>query len=137
LFPISLNLFCSSKYHSFWEIKILKTVNKLYFSKKRGKVGKLFLICLLLQLVCIYFKSPQNLGKLFSLIFPILCLKNDAFSQNLIFQSAKKPNVPFFVSEEVICSILHTLAKTKNFRPSRKGSIFSVLNLYYFGLRSK
>ncbi len=33
-FLISINLFCSSMYHSFWEIKILKSVNKLFFGQK-------------------------------------------------------------------------------------------------------
>jgi hypothetical protein len=54
LFPIGYNLFCSSEYHSFWEIKILKTVNKLYFVKKWEKVGKFWLICLYLYFICIF-----------------------------------------------------------------------------------
>ncbi len=53
-FLINWNLFCSSKYHSFWEIRILKTVNKLYFGQKWEKVGKFCLICLLLQLIYIF-----------------------------------------------------------------------------------
>ncbi len=49
-----------------------------------------------------FLKSLQNLGKLFNLIFPITVHKNNnAFSQNLISLSAKKPNAPFFGSEEV------------------------------------
>ncbi len=33
-FLIRINLFCSSLYHSFWEIKILKSVNKVFFGPK-------------------------------------------------------------------------------------------------------
>ena len=71
LFPIGYNLFCSSKYHSFWEIKILKTVNKLYFVQKWEKVGKFCLICLHLYFMCIFLRGLQIWEKLLSLIFPI------------------------------------------------------------------
>ncbi len=37
LFLLSLNLFGSTRYHSNWEIKILKTVNRLYFGQKVEK----------------------------------------------------------------------------------------------------
>ncbi len=71
LFSFGYNLFCSSKYHSFWEIKILKTVNKLYFVQKWEKVGKFCLICLHLYFMCIFLRGLQIWEKLLSLIFPI------------------------------------------------------------------
>jgi hypothetical protein len=66
--------------------------------RKSGQI-KLYLFTFIIILY--FLKSLQNLGKLFNLIFPITVHKNNAFSKNLIFLSTKKPNVPFFGSEEV------------------------------------
>jgi len=42
----TLNLFESNLWDCFYEINVLKSVNKLYFCQKMGKFGFLYLICL-------------------------------------------------------------------------------------------
>jgi len=41
---ITLNLFELDWWYSFWEINVLKSVNKLYFGQNNKKVGKFFFL---------------------------------------------------------------------------------------------
>ncbi len=110
MFLISLNLFCSSKYHSFGEIIILKVSTNFILTQNEKKWADFALFTYFIKLICI-FKSPPNLGKLFILIFPITMLYNVS---SQYFLSAKNLRGLFRVGGSISLHRKKTLTK-KNF----------------------
>ncbi len=78
LFLIRLKLVCSSKYYSFWEIKVLKIVNKLCFGQKMEKVGKFVYF----YIKSYFLRALQIWGKNLAWFFPLKDIEIIAFSQN-------------------------------------------------------
>ncbi len=54
----TLNLFESNWWDSSYEIKVFKSVNKLYFGQNNKKVGRFSFLCL----ICLPFKPGYILG---------------------------------------------------------------------------
>ncbi len=69
------------------------------FWPKNGKVGIFILVCLLFNINLIYFGALQ-IWEYFPVNFPYYHIRSNAFSQNLNFQSAKKPNTPLLCRAE-------------------------------------
>ena len=79
------------------EIKVSKSVNKLYFGQKLGKV---YFVYFFIKLI--FFWVPSKSGKIEKSDFPFKHLKINAFSQNLIILNANKLKCTIFLrSEEV------------------------------------